>query len=350
MDRLGLRTPVFQAPMAGVTTPELVLAVGKAGGLGGFGFAYTEPQAMHAAVGKVRAAADVPVHINLFVERPAPTIGTDQLRAAAAAIAPAFQALDVRIPEELPPPYCPDLSAQIEAALALRPAVLSSHFNPFTPEVVREAKKAGILVACSATTPDEALALEALGMDFIIAQGAEAGGHRSSSSDSAEVGMVGTLALTRLIVKRCRVPVVAAGGIMDGTAIVAVLALGAQAAQIGTAFIPCPESGAPAQHKKSILSAGGTTAITRAFSGRPMRGIRNRFMEHAERNPGPILPFPAQHKLTVPLRTESNKQGTPDYVALPAGQAYALARQQGAGELVARCMKEAEEALAALRN
>src|SRR5688572_12885771 len=124
MDRLGLRAPVFQAPMAGVTTPELVLAVGRAGALGGFGFAYTEPEAIRAAVGKVRAAADVPVHINLFVERPAPTVGADQLRAAAAAIAPAFQALNVRIPEELAPPYCPDLSAQIEAALALRPAVL----------------------------------------------------------------------------------------------------------------------------------------------------------------------------------------------------------------------------------
>jgi nitronate monooxygenase len=336
--------------MAGVTTPELVLAVGKAGALGGFGFAFTEPDAMKAAVEKVRAAADVPIHINLFVERPAPAIDIGQLRPAAAALTPAFQVLGVPFPESLPPPYCPDLSAQIETALALRPAVLTSHFNPFAPQVIKDAKRSGILVGGSATTLEDARALESLGADFIIAQGGEAGGHRGTLTGAAEVDLIGSLALTRMIVKRCRVPVVAAGGIMDGAGIAAVLTLGAQAAQIGTAFVPCPESGAPPEHKKSILNPGKATAITRAFSGRPARGIRNRFIEHTEDHPGPILPFPAQLKLTTPLRTESNKQGTPEYVALWAGQAYPLATEEKAGELVARCMKEAEQALAALKT
>jgi nitronate monooxygenase len=335
--------------MAGVTTPDLVLAVGRAGALGGFGFAYTEPAAMRAAVEEVRATADVPIHINLFVERPAPPVSSEALQAAAAAIRPAFEALNVRIPEELPPPYCPDLSAQIEAALALRPAVLSSHFNPFAPEVIRDARKTGTLVAGSATTLDEAQALESLGVDIIIAQGAEAGGHRGTFSSSSEVGLVGTLALTRLVVKHCRAPVVAAGGIMDGAGVASVLALGAQAAQIGTAFIACPESGAPVEHKKSILNATAPTTVTRAFSGRPARGIRNRFIEHAEKHPGPLLPFPAQHKLTVALRNESNRRGTPDYVALWAGQGYPLATEESAGDLVARCMREAEETLGRLR-
>lgn len=343
--KLGLQYPIFQAPMAGVTTPELVLAVGRAGALGGFGFAYTEPEAMKAAVEKVRAAADVPIHINLFVERQVPEPSPEEVRAAATALAPAFEALGVPLPEKLPPPYCPDLSAQIETALALRPAVLTSHFNPFAPEVIREAKKSRIVVGGSATTLEEAQQLEALGADFVIAQGAEAGGHRGTFLSSFESGMIGSLALTRLLAKRCRVPVVAAGGIMDGAGVAAVLALGAQAAQMGTAFIACPESGAPAQHKKSVLNASAGTAITKAFSGRPARGIRNRFIEHAERNPGPLLPFPVQHKLTVGLRAGSNRQGTPEYVALWAGQAYPLATEETAAQIIARCMSEAQEIL-----
>jgi nitronate monooxygenase len=352
-NRLNLRAPIFQAPMAGVTTPELVLAVGKAGALGAFGFAFTEPEAMKAAVEKVRAAADVPIHINLFVEPLAPPTRPDELRAAGAAILPAFEALKLKVPEELPPPYCPDLSAQIETALALRPAVLSFHLNPFAPEVIREAKRRGILVGGSATTLEEARAIEALDMDFVIAQGAEAGGHRGTFSNSPEVELIGSLALTRMIVKRCRAPVVAAGGIMDGAGVAAVLALGAQAAQMGTAFVPAPESGAPSQHKKSMLDpAGKPTAITSVFSGRPARAIRNRLVEQAERErgAGPFLPFPAQLKLTMPLRVQSSKAGTPEYLAMWAGQAYPLATEERAGDFIARCMKEAEEALAALRS
>jgi nitronate monooxygenase len=349
--KLGLKAPIFQAPMAGVTTPELVAAVSKAGALGGFGFAYTEPAAMKAAVDKVRAQGALPVHVNLFVETPAPAVSAEQLQAAAAAIAPAFRALNVPVPGELAPPYCPDLSAQIEAALSLKPTVLTSHFNPFPKDIVREAKKAGILVGGSATTLEEALELESGGVDFVIAQGAEAGGHRGTFTGKPEIGLVGTIALTRLIVKNVKLPVVAAGGIMDGAGIACVLALGAEIAQIGTAFIPCAESGAPAQHKTAVLEMDmAGTAITRAFSGRPARGIRNRYIEHAEASPGPILPFPAQHKLTVPLRAESNKQGTPQYVALWAGQGYPLAREGSAAELIAAWMKEADEIIAGLKQ
>jgi nitronate monooxygenase len=348
--RLGIKAPIFQAPMAGVTTAQLVIEVGKAGALGGFGAAYTEPAALRQAVEEVRAAANVPIHVNLFVETPPAPVSDEALRAAAKALAPVFSQLEMKPPEHLPPPYAPDLSAQIENALALRPAVLTSHFNPFAAEVIRDARKRGIVVGGSATTLEEALALEAQGVDFIIAQGTEAGGHRGTFSGAREVGLVGVLALTRLIVKRTRIPVVAAGGIMDGAGVAAVLALGAQAAQIGTAFIACPESGAPAQHKQAVLSmhANGT-AITNAYSGRPARSIRNRFIEHAEKAGGPVLPFPAQHKLTAPLRAESNKLGMPDYVALWAGQGYPLATAERAGDLIARWMKEAEEALSALR-
>jgi nitronate monooxygenase len=302
------------------------------GALGAFGFAFTEPDAMNNAVQSVRASADVPIHINLFVEPQAPAVPPDELRAAADALMPAFKALGVPIPETVPPPYCPDLSAQVEAALALRPAVMSSHFHPFGPEVVREARRAGILVGCSATTLEEALQLESAGLDFIIAQGSEAGGHRGSFDAHAEPGMIGTLALTRMIVKRCRTPVVAAGGIMDGAGIAAVLALGAQAAQLGTAFGACPESGAPRPYKEAVLTRGSSgTTLTRAFSGRPARSIRNRFSEVAEGHP--FLRLPA-----------SNRQGSPEYMPLWAGQAYPLAAEARAGELIARWMQEADEA------
>ncbi|MEO7404853.1 MAG: DUF561 domain-containing protein, partial [Burkholderiales bacterium] len=265
------------------------------------------------------------------------------------AIAATFQTLGLTPPATLPPPYCPDLSAQVEAALALKPAVLSSHFNPFAPEVIRDAHKLGILIAGSATTLDEASALESLGVDFIIAQGSEAGGHRGTFTGASEVGMIGTIALTRMIVKHCRIPVVAAGGITDGAGVAAVLALGAQAAQIGTAFIPTPESGAPSEHKKAVLTLGANgTAITRAFSGRPARGIRNRYIAHAEEKPGPMLAFPVQNKLTGPLRAESNKQGSPEYISLWAGQAYALSREAAAAELIGDWTREAEAIIASL--
>jgi nitronate monooxygenase len=338
---LGLKVPIFQAPMAGATVPELVLAVGRAGALGGFGFAYTEPQSMKDAVEKVRKQADVPIHINLFVERPAPDVTKEMLREAAERVKPFYEALKLPVPETLPPPYCPDISAQIETALSLKPALLSFQFHPFQPEVIREAKKRGIPVGGAATTLEEAERIDALGVDFIIAQGAEAGGHRATFLDMREAGLVGTLALTRLIVKRCRAPVVAAGGIMDGAGIAAVLALGAQAAQMGTAFLATPESGAPAQHKLALKGRSATT-VTRQFSGRWARGIRNRYIEEMEANPGPLLPFPAQHQLTVRLRAESNKQGSPDCVALWAGQAYPLATEAPAGELIARWIDEAK--------
>ena len=348
--KLGLKVPIFQAPMAGATVPELVLAVGRAGALGGFGFAFTEPASMREAVEKVRKSADVPIHINLFVERPAPPVSKEALAEALARVKPYYDALKLPVPEALPPPYCPDLSAQVEAALSLKPALLSFQFYPFAPEVVREAKRLGIPVGGAATTLEEAERIDALGADFIIAQGAEAGGHRATFADMREPGLVGTLALTRLIVKRCKAPVVAAGGIMDGAGIAAVLALGAQAAQMGTAFLATPESGAPAEHKRALktLTANGT-AVTRQFSGRWARGIRNRFIDEMEARPGPLLQFPSQHKLTVPLRAESNKQGTPDYVALWAGQAYPLATEAPAGELIARWMAEAREIVKGLQ-
>ena len=204
-----------------------------------------------------------------------------------------WKAWRLPVPERVPPPYAPDRARQIEAIFDIRPAVLTLHLGDMTAETVSRLRDLGVRIGGSATSVREARHLEALGLDFIIAQGMEAGGHRGTFLHVPEHVMTGTLALVRQVVRAVRVPVVAAGGIMDGAGIAAVLALGAQAAQMGTAFLLCPESAASEVHRKAIENMDGDeTTITRAFTGKPARGVRNRFIEEAERATVPFLPFP----------------------------------------------------------
>lgn len=345
-ERLGLRYPIVQAPMAGGTnTPELVAAVGNAGALGSFGFAYADPAAMEQQMAEARAATRAPIHINLFVESvPAPP-SDEAMHAALHALDPMYAALGAKTPERIDPPYAPDLDAQASAAIALRPGVLSMQFHQLSARTIADARAQGILVAAAATSLAEARHIESLGVDFIIAQGAEAGGHRATFMGEAEDSMIGTLALVRTLVRHCSVPIVAAGGIMDGAALAAVLALGACGAQMGTAFVPVNESGASEAHKRALFEhADGVTTVTRAFSGRPARGIRNAFIRRAETENMPILPFPVQNKATGPLRAAAAKQDNPDYVSLWAGQAFTLARRTAAADLVRAIVEECDDA------
>jgi len=349
-ENLGLRYPIVQAPMAGgPTTPQLVAAVGNAGALGSFGFAYTEPAAMREQVAAARALTKAPIHVNLFVERMPQPPSPPQMQAALAALRPLYEQVGASVPEKVEAPYAPDLDKQVEAVLDIRPEVLSMHFNQLEADVIAAIRNHGIIVAASATTVAEARHLEALGVDFIIAQGAEAGGHRGTFMGSPEDAMIGTLALTRTIARSCRLPVVAAGGIMDGAGLAAVLALGACGAQMGTAFLAVSESGAPAAHQSALFdfTDQGTT-ITRAFSGRPARGIRNAYIRHAESHDFPILPFPIQNKATGPLRAAAAKRNDPEHASLWAGQAYTLARRMSAGDLVRAIVEEYDDASQAL--
>ena len=349
-ERLQLRYPIVQAPMAGgPTTPGLVAAVGNAGALGSFGFAYTEPAAIQQQMEAARAATRAPIHINLFVEKvPAPPDAA-AMQAALAALKPMYDALGVEVPKQIDAPYAPDLDAQVRAVLALRPAVLSMHFHQLDARTIADARAQGIAVAASATSLAEARHIETLGVDFIIAQGAEAGGHRGTFIGTAEESMIGTFALVRTLVRNCAAPVVAAGGIMDGAGIAAALALGACGVQMGTAFLPVTESGASEVHKRALFEhADAQTALTRAFSGRSARGIRNAFIRHAETSGMPLLPFPVQNKATGPLRAAAAKQDNPDYVSLWAGQAYTLARRMSAAELLRTLVAEYDEASQAL--
>lgn len=221
-----------------------------------------------------------------------------------------------------------------------RPRVFSFTFGAPSAAQIAEVRAAGIFVVGTATTLEEAEALAALGADAVCAQGSEAGGHRGTFIGRAEDALVGTLALTRLVAARVRVPVLAAGGIMDGAGIRAALALGAEAVQLGTAFMLCPEAGTHPAHRTELASAAGrTTVVTRAFSGRAARGVRNRFTDAFERVDA--APFPQQQGLTAELRAAAVALGRADLMQLWAGQGAPLARAMPAAALLRALADEA---------
>jgi nitronate monooxygenase len=351
-DLLGIRLPIIQAPMASASSPELVAAVSRAGALGSLGCAYTQPEGMQRDADTVRAHTDLPFNMNLFVSKQPDAVDAAAQRGAMDAVAGYHRELGLPPPEPVRAPYAPDLEAQLRAIEAIRPAVFSCHLGDVPAERIRRLQSQGVKVSASATCVSEALHLEALGVDFIVAQGAEAGGHRGSYLRNPYESMTGTLALVRLIVRKVRTPVIAAGGIMDGAGIAAALALGAQGAQLGTAFIPCPESAASRVHKEGILAAKeDDTQVTEKFSGKPARGLSNRFLR--EMREAPQLPFPAQNALTGKLRAASAKAGNPEFVSMWSGQAAALSRALPAADLVAALEAETLECLdrlAALRR
>src|SRR5277367_3577806 len=311
LQRLELRHPILQAPLAGGgDTPELVAAVGEAGALGFIGAAYLTPAQIAAAAGAVRQRTKRPFGINLFAPVTAAPLPRDT--------GPARERLSSYFEElGLPPPGpvarpVDEFQEQVAAALESGGSVFSFTLGLPPKEVVDAIRARGMAFLGTATTVEEALANEKAGADAVVAQGSEAGGHRGSFVSSPEEGMVGTMALVPQMVDALRIPVVASGGIMDGRGIAAALALGASAVQLGTAFLTCDESGVPEAYRAAILAAREEqTRMTRAFSGRPARGIVNRFMREMEAGgeADTILPFPFQNVLTRPLRAAAAKQG-----------------------------------------
>ncbi len=351
-ESLGLSTPIIQAPMAGgPSSQELVAACSAAGALGSFGFAYTQPDEMKKQSAWVRAKTNRPFGINLFTSTQPNQIDAGSQRGALQAVAGYYKELGLPAPEAVNAPYAPDLDAQLDAIAEIRPRVFTVHLNDLKPERIKAFQTLGILVGGSATCIAEAQRFESLGFDFVIAQGGEAGGHRGSYLRDPYQSLTGTLALVRLVARAVRLPVVAAGGIMDGAGIAAALALGAQLAQLGTAFIPCPESGAPQIHKDLLLkSTEDDTRLTEKFSGKPARGLSNRFMIEMAAKNAPQLAFPAQNSVTGKMRQAAAKAGKSDFLALWAGQAAPLSRALPAAELVARLEAEAIESIQKLKG
>lgn len=348
--RLKIALPIIQAPLAGGgDTPQLVAAVGEAGGLGSIGAGYLTGAQIAQAAKDVRARTSRPFAINLF----APVaVSPSSVRSDVALSRVAHFFAEVGIdPPSFPLPAPPDFEKQLKAALDAEASVLSFTFGVLPQSALVAIKARGVFLLGTATTVREAVILARLGVDAVIAQGSEAGGHRGTFDASFESSMVGTIALVPQIADAVRIPVVASGGIMDGRGLVAALALGAGAVQMGTAFLTCAESGVPDAYREAILrTREDQTRITRAFSGRPARGIVNRFMEEVEPSGGDsaVLPFPLQNALTRPLRSAAAKQNRAEFLSLWAGQGARMARRQNTAELVARIVQEAEKTLGAL--
>jgi nitronate monooxygenase len=333
----------------GGDTPELVAAVCEAGALGFVGAAYLTPKQIDEVCLAVRARTSRPFGINLFATQDTVAASIDAQKAIDA-VAPFYEELGVTPPSTVATPQ-DSFDQQLDAVLTSGTSAFSFTFGALPPRALRALHERGLFVLGTATTVDEAIMLEQSGVDAVVAQGSEAGGHRGTFRVSFDRGMVGTIALVPQIVDAVSVPVVASGGIMDGRGIAAALALGAAGVQLGTAFLTCTEAGVPAAYKEAILSAAEDgTRLTRAFSGRPARGIVNRFMDTLEAAdmPKPILPFPLQNALTRPLRQAAGRAGRAELLSLWAGQGVRLARQQSAADLVCRLKAETEAVITRL--
>ena len=350
-ERLGLTHPIIQAPLAGGgDTPALVAAVSNAGGLGSIGAAYLTPAQIADTAREVRARTSRPFAINLFAPVAAAAPPREPQRALAR-VAPFYAELGLAAPVMPSPPAADGFDAQLAAALESGASVFSFTFGIVAEGAISAARTRGMAVVGTATTVEEARALERAGVDAVVVQGSEAGGHRGSFSAPFEDAMVGLIALVPQVVDAVGVPVVASGGIMDGRGIAAALTLGASAVQLGTAFLTSDEAGVPEAYKAAILAAREDgTRITRAFSGRPARGIVNRFMTSVDDGtPDGLLPFPLQNALTRPLRTAAARAGRAEFLSLWAGQGVRLARREPAAAIVARLAEETAAALARVR-
>lgn len=344
LQRLSIALPILQGPMTGSDSPQLAAAVSQAGGLGFLGCGMRSPHAMLEAAAAVRAATDRPFGMNLFVlSTPTPDDATVHI--AMQRLAPLYA--EFGLTPEIPARWCEDFGAQFEALLQARPAVASFTFGILTAAQVQRLKsEAGSYVIGTATTLAEAQAWAAVGADAVVASGMEAGGHRGTFLGDFDASMVGTLALVPQCVDALPIPVIAAGGIMDGRGIAAALALGAQAVQMGTAFLACPESAiTPAQREAMARAQGTDTRVTRVFSGRPARGIVNTMMERLAADEAAVPPYPVQNALTGALRRAAAAQGRADYLSLWAGQGVGAARVRPAAELVTLLAQEWRDTL-----
>ncbi|HEY2293925.1 MAG TPA: nitronate monooxygenase [Thermoanaerobaculia bacterium] len=341
--RIGCRYPIVQGPMGGgASTPELVAAVSNAGGLGSLGCYHLEPAAILDAAADIRRRTDRPFALNLWIPREQEDGESSEPSRALARLQPYRDELGLPPLPESPAPTVQDFERQFEAVLEARPAIFSFVFGLLPEPMAAEARRRGIATIGVATTVNEAEALEASGADFVCASGFEAGGHRGSFLRPAETSLTGTLSLVPQVASAVRVPVLAAGGIADGRGVAAVLALGASAAQLGTAFLMCRESGASDLHRAALADRARArrTTLTRAYTGRLARMLTNRVTEDLAQAPAELLPYPLQNEATRELRYAAARAGRTDLLPFYGGQSAPLASLGSAGNLVAALAEE----------
>jgi nitronate monooxygenase len=337
--------PIVQAPMKGTTTPGLAAAVSDAGGLGSLGCAGLGADEIRAITGDMRRRTNGAFNLNFFAHG-AVEPDADALARARARVAPFYAEKGLGAPpDRLEPAPAAFGEDHLAALLADPPAVVSFHFGLPGGDAVARLRAAGARVISTATTVAEAKALEQGGVDAVIAQGWEAGGHRGAFGVTADDEGVGTLALVPQVADAVSVPVIAAGGIGDGRGVAAAFALGAAGVQLGTAFIRCPESAARAAHRGAVAAGtDASTRLSRAVSGRPARAHRNRYVDAMAAETGALPEYPLMYPLSQPLIAT----GDPEFQFLLYGQAAALTREQPAAAVVARLADEAGRALARL--
>jgi nitronate monooxygenase len=334
---LGIEYPIIQGPLGGFSSQRLTATVSNFGGLGSFGAHGLEPQTIKDVIAEIRLLTPKPFAINLWVSME--DDGAFTSNAASFELALSFLARHIEaVGGNLPAfsPYKP-IRFEDQVRVLFDAKVPAFSFVSGIPprEILDEARLQGIVTLGTATTPEEAVALEEAGVGVIVASGFEAGGHRGSFLRSSEDSLTGTMSLVPQVVDAVKVPVVAAGGIADARGIAAVFALGAEGVQMGTAFLACEESGASRGHREAILGGKASrTALTRGFTGRLARGIHNRLLEELNRPGIEILPYPLQRSLMRSLAIPAQKAGREDLLALWAGQSANLTHCKNAGILL----------------
>jgi nitronate monooxygenase len=334
MSFLGSELPLIQAPMAGFQGAALAIAVCKAGGLGSLPCALLTVEAMRKELAAIRAATDRPYNVNFFTHTP-PAADARREAAWRSALAPYYQEYGID-PNVIPagPGRAPFTAEAADALQEFKPAVVSFHFGLPAAALLERVRACGAKILASATTVDEALWLEAHGVDAVIAQGAEAGGHRGNFLTEDVTTQPGTFALVPQVVRAVKVPVIAAGGIADANGVAAAIKLGAAAVQVGTAYLLCPETTTSAVHRAALKSeAARNTALTNIFTGRPARGILNRVMRELGPMNAAAPAFPLATSAIAPLRAKGEAQGSGDFSPLWSGQNATGCREIPAGEL-----------------
>jgi nitronate monooxygenase len=343
-DILGIDYPVMQGPFGGgLSSPALVAAVSNAGGLGGYGAYTLHAQEIVDIDQQIKTLTNKPYNLNLWVsdtDAPGGAVTDEQYAQAATIFKPYFDEAGIPLPGK-PAPFKSRFDNQVQVILDIRPKLFSFVFGIPAADILEQCRKLGIKTAGAATTPDEAIALEAAGVDLIIASGFEAGGHRPSFLAPAEQSLTGTFVLLQLIKEKVKTPVVAAGGIANGRGIAGAFTLGADAVQVGTAFLATDESGALPVHRQMLFSdANKYTALSRAFTGRLGRGITTRLAKELAGKEQPFLPFPLQGTFMSPLRKAALDQQKWDMILFWGGQIAPLIKHTSATVLMQSLIEE----------